>query len=347
MLQQLVKESCLTVHSSASIRGVLVSLFVASFMLLLLFQRQQYMKRVIDSAKAEYTPDFIFPSVVPRSRLMVLDENGRFEMNHSTVVIAGLIRNQAGHMQFIVEQLLQMAAQFLKVDILIVENDSVDNTRDLLLSWAETDKRIHILGCGVNSLECSLNFSVTQGHSIWDRDRIKKMAFLRNIYMDYIRQNFANYQYLLVWDVDLFGYLYIDGVWNTFGHFYEAGKHPLGRPIDGVCVSSYYINWDYGGWTYHDPFAHIEEGQVFLPGVHENHIRSKMRDVLKRGADLWPVQSCFGGFAVYRMESVVNRLYNYTVDLNSTNLCEHVYFNKGLRIFTNPSMIFTIFYNPD
>jgi hypothetical protein len=59
---------------------------------------------------------------------------------------------------------------------------------------------------------------------------------------------------------------------------------------------------------------------------------------LKRGEPLIPMESCFGGLGIYRMDALLSSMY-------VGGDCEHVPLHRGLkaagysRIFLNPSQI--------
>jgi len=107
-------------------------------------------------------------------------------LNNSRVVIAATIRDHEQQIGVVRPSVERVASQFKESAILIVENDSEDNTRGELLQWAEENPSVKVLGCGVNSPSCKMNFEKTQGHDHY-HSRIYKMATIRNKYMDYLR----------------------------------------------------------------------------------------------------------------------------------------------------------------
>lgn len=133
--------------------------------------------------------------------------------------------------------------------VLLVENDSTDNTRQLLLDWAaEAGSRVFILGCGVNAPVCTLNAPATVGHPV-SSARIRKMATLRNLILDFLaaEKTKIEYDYLFVWDCDIIGRLYADGVAHTMGVFHSRAD------VDGMCALGLSW-WPFGlrrsGWLY-------------------------------------------------------------------------------------------------
>ena len=137
-------------------------------------------------------------------------------------MIAGLIRNGSKHTPRIKRQTEHLSSYFQDYHILIVENDSTDDTRRQLLAWHDDNPRVDILGCGVNVDECIMKLPKTIDHES-DRPRIVKMANLRNIYLDNVLENYRSFDYLIVMDLDLVGTCYLDGIASSFG---SLDHHP-------------------------------------------------------------------------------------------------------------------------
>ena len=165
-----------------------------------------------------YLLDKYMASTLP-SEVAVLDQRrvdaGFKAMKEMKVVITGLIRNGAKHISRIRKQTEQLGSHFQDYRILIVENDSTDNTRQQLLAWHDANLRVDVLGCGVNVNECIMKLPKTVDHEA-DRPRIVKMANLRNIYLDHVMNEYSSFDYLIVIDLDLVGTCYIDGIASSF-----------------------------------------------------------------------------------------------------------------------------------
>jgi hypothetical protein len=140
------------------------------------------------------------------------------------------------------------------------ENDSTDNTRQELLAWADKNKNVTILGCGTNAPSCKMSWPKTIGHP-HDFTRIKKMATLRNLYIDYVKENLSDYDWLLVWDMDIIASFYKDGLLNTMNYFSKDEDHN----IDGICAYGVNNDWLLGFQDY-DMFAHKELTPQWLEG---------------------------------------------------------------------------------
>src|SRR5271166_4906960 len=99
------------------------------------------------------------------------------------IVIVGLIRDAGNRIDTLRHNVEMVGDLFDDYRVLVVENDSVDTTRQGLLHWVESNPKVTVLGCGYDVKECHIpsEASKTIKHS-FDRARIEKMVRLRNIY---------------------------------------------------------------------------------------------------------------------------------------------------------------------
>lgn len=264
-------------------------------------------------------------------------------MKNKKVVICGLLRDVSrskNTVQSIKQRVEEVGSLFEEYKVVIVENDSSDNTREELINWADVNPNVFILGCGVNTREkCKLNLPKTDSHNV-DEKRMRKMVKLRNMYLDYIKQNFSGYDYVVMWDLDILGRVYLDGIANSFGYIRQDPT------IQTMCANGVY-RAPMGLSIYYDSFAHQEYNEPkdrTVIGRALNSVRSQLRGLkTKLGDPPRQVDSCFAGFAIYSLSSLIssNVEYSYVEDE-----CEHVTLHKGLtRVFTNPSMIFLVLVN--
>jgi len=286
-----------------------------------------------------YTPDWF--KTINKDSYKFKVKSGRLYAQNQKIVIAGLLRNCREKIPEIMKRAEALGQIFKDYRILIVENDSSDGTRRSLLQWANKNPKVTILGCGHNAQNCLLRLPPTDGHSV-DRTRIEKMAYLRNIYLREIQTRFSDFDYLAVWDMDIIGSVYVDGVWNTMFYFKNNPN------LTAMCAYGIY---QWGPLRlYYDTYATLEEGDNF-------HIQNKFIHDLKKGIGMQfqrgdppvSVLSCFSGFTIYRLSGVLHSKYGTTPqDDPSGNLeCEHVYLHRQLpgEIKMNPSMIHLVIFN--
>ena len=261
-------------------------------------------------------------------------ENTGFEhMKKNRVVLCGLIRDKEDRVVDAVTKMVLLGNYFIDYRILIVENDSKDNTRQLLLQYSKNNNKIIILGCGYNEDSCSINSALSTS-KLPDMKRITKMATLRNLYLDYIRKHYMDYDYMMVIDMDIEGSLYIDGVANSFGHM------SLNKDIEAVGANGL-ISYQYG-LRYYDTLAYTDlGGPLEWNSLNYKKYLDSAAITLKpysHGEPMKRVLSCFGGAAIYKIDKIT-RDTNYDYSKNKYS-CEHGYFNRHFQMYLNPSMIY-------
>jgi hypothetical protein len=260
--------------------------------------------------------------------------------SQSKIVICALVRDVARNVENIKTKVYSITKLFEDYRVLIVENDSTDGTRELLLRWSQQDPKIVILGCGVNADKCTLNLPRTINHD-HGVSRINKMVFLRNLYLKEIRMNYADFNYMLVWDLDLVSTLFGDGVMNTIGYMDKN------KDIDGVCAQGIYsLN---GVNLYYDTYAHVDmdENIEYAKGRNESRMRF-IKGMVENGSEPYGVKSCFGGATIYKIPSIVVMGHSYQTGktLDGEVVCEHVGFHHGMNVVCNPSMLHILLHNP-
>lgn len=256
--------------------------------------------------------------------------------NTQTIAICGLVRDGMGRLPKIRRQIENITSKVKDYHILIVENDSVDGTRDYLLDWASTDKRVKVLGCeGINLKECKLKMTKTKNHHS-DLYRIEKMATLRNIYLDELqKEEYFSVERVLVWDMDLDGELDSNGFLQTG---YEISTQPS---IDAICVNGILENFArIKSYAYYDTYAYRKKGDRFGKKVYYD---LKYRRPVNCRTSLQPVRSCFGGLVIYRKDTLLPLRYGTELDMYNEPICEHDYLNRELKnVYVNPKWLYLL-----
>jgi hypothetical protein len=275
-------------------------------------------------------------------------EYGRKHFSQSRVIICGLLRDRQSHIKRLKEQLNIIAQLFADYAIIIVENDSIDDTRGELINWAKEDQHIHIIGCDnqTNSIHpCNLSLAPTQIQFLPETKRIEKMVRLRNIYLDYIDKHFSlnQFDYVIIEDLDLTSYTYIDGLFSTAFYLNDD------LTIDAICSNGMYYNRVFGNRisyeTYFDPYAHKDEYNQGWSMAY-NDIWSSFFRKYSCDNTLIHVQSCFSGRTIYRYKSIKGKQYRTYLDHNNQAVCEHVGLHETLnKMYLNSEMIFYVVEN--
>ncbi len=291
-----------------------------------------YFYRDLDKYMGFYSNDDVYPTHNKCDYNSTV-QRGLKHMKEQNVVICGLVRDVQPQMNDIIKKVEHIGSKFKSYKVLIVENDSNDKTREALLKWKELNNDVIILGCGINSKKCELRLPMYELYSSKPA-RIKKMAYLRNLYLDLVKKYFRTYDYMLAIDLDIVGSFYTDGIANSFDHLKDNPK------IDALCANGIDIYLE----KYYDPFAFIEDGKDIEYSsqkeklAHDKYIMNKIK--FGKCDPLYKVSSCFGGLAVYRIGSILGQSYDYPK--NGKLGCEHNYFHKDLNMYLNPSMIYSV-----
>jgi len=229
--------------------------------------------------------------------------------------VVGLARNIENEIVFSLDRIdaLRQATDLYWV---IYTNDNDDKTREILqnrrtkkdvLIYEELKKKFH------GSVAC--------------KNRYADMAYYRNKYLDHIDGT----DYTIVIDLDTDGFSY-DGLAQSI-FFMET------QDID--CIGSNSLLYrqleEKIQRLYYDTLAFRRTNRqwgVPHPGEEINLMN------LNRGEKLLKVQSCFGGLAIYKTESI--KRYKYKDDD-----CDHVTINRYLsNVYVNPSQIVLFGDNP-
>ncbi len=266
-------------------------------------------------------PEYAFPVSQEHAALYAERvECGRQRMRSSRVVIAGIVRNAIDVLPLTIDRIERLAKLFADYRVVVYENDSVDGTQELLTAWAagvpQVTVRSEVLGSPVSpSIRCEL--------------RGDRMAAYRNCYHRLIASRFADFDHVIVLDLDLPGGWSNDGISNTFGcdNWDFVGSN--GRILQ-------WARWRLNAWLHFDAWAFRRFGSFDPMGTRE------VNDYIwRRGEPLVPVYSCFGGLGIYRMPAFLAGRYD-------GGDCEHVTMHRSMReagfdrIFLNPSQL--VFY---
>ena len=323
----------------------LVFLFIVFIISIALCVRM--IKESCGSFNSLYTPDCVLPkkvSFTPKDQ-----KDGKAYMKDSSVVFCGLARDSSNRLSSSISMIKKLLHMFKRYKVVIVENDSSDDTRETLLNWAKEDPNVIILGCGgINEPKCTLNLVKTADHEITS-SRIQKMAKIRNIYLEFIKQHLNDYDYMMVYDFDIVGNIYIDGLRDTFNVFRTR------QDIHGLTANGIRAEWTKN--FYYDPFAIFSKESPSCFDTEKNKrkdekiilsqklIPSMFSDRFSFEPDfgLISVKSAFAGLGIYRIDKILQHDASYNLTCDKIT-CEHTAFSESLgNIYINPKMILYVF----
>lgn len=201
------------------------------------------------------------------------------------ILICGVGRNIEEAVPNLIESVNRLGSKFLDYRAIIYENNSTDGTKDLLKKWADGDPHVIYISEQLSAKTLSGESSMKMTH------RIEKIARARNIVMDIAMQkNFDDYKYVLWADLDH------RKPWDV-GPIVETILHPQ-EDWDAVLA--------YGAY---DLFAMRSPkwpiGFELLGDFYWKNLDTFRNGfVLDRDGPWEKVYSAFGGFGIYKRESI-------------------------------------------
>lgn len=224
----------------------------------------------------------------------------------------GVVRDAQPALERNLMCLEHMRGFFNSSSVFLFENDSKDNSKEILDNYAKTH---------YNTIFSSekLNTNKLSDQSL---ERRVNMAYVRNKYLEYAKKKYKsnyNLDLIIILDLDIIGGYSYTGLLNSLSYF-----------NNNICIGSnsiYYQNYQrlyYDTWAYKDSYNKIEQEKNLM--------------IFHRGEKPFQVDSCFGGLILYPA-SILEHDIKY--DIWS---CDHVTLNKQLKdldykVLLNPSQI--------
>lgn len=250
------------------------------------------------------------PQSVPPHRAALV-ELGRQRAAHSRLLICGLacnIEEMVPSTRAIAESI---GALFADYRVVIFENNSRDGTRAALERWRSEQPRLVLLeGDSDHALASLYAFGPRSAN------RMQRMAAYRNRYLDWAAQHAADWDLMLVMDLDLEGAIALDGLCHSLAHEWDAcaanGRNPmpgtlglLTHAYDGFFLPADDVSSSDSRWS-----------------VFSNWLR--MNNLMNQSDELLPVRSAFNGAALYKLPSLLSSRY-------AGERCEHTALHDAMR----------------
>ncbi|MDR0613708.1 MAG: hypothetical protein LBG45_09605 [Dysgonamonadaceae bacterium] len=267
-------------------------------------------------------------------------ENSNGCISESAIIICGIVRNCGKNLKRNIRTIDKICNLARDYHVVMFENDSTDNTKQILTDWADNRKNIHISLNDFNTVTIpdKRNILINPFFSVY---RIEKMASYRNFYLDYIEREKLPGDYVIIVDLDVHK-ICLEGIVAAFS--LNCGWDALTSNGISHAPSSLFRK------RYYDSYALIECGQENIPQT-ESTIRAAQYRwaFLKPDMPLIRVASAFGGLAIYRREAIAGCRYGVLMndDEKVESRTEHFFFHQQMKergydkIFINPAMRIT------
>ena len=245
-------------------------------------------------------------------------------------IFAGCVRNCERWLPKVLTNIEKYSSYFLKSHFIFIENDSTDNTKEILEKWYKNRNCSSINMDGLKNIP----------------KRGLRLEAARNTYLKIIKDSnsLKKYDYLIVMDLDDASIFEIEkkNILKSI-EFLNSDKS-----IAGVFSNQRGMYYDM--WTLrHKTICPVDVWEEIL----DYKIKNKVTDEIayectlkKRKFNLdennspLEVDSAFGGFGIYKMDYVLKNQKPYIgsktkkIDKNHTikwQVCEHVQFNMGIK----------------
>jgi len=265
----------------------------------------------------------------------------------SSILVAGTVCNVEKRLERDLAKVIQSLKRFERVFVYLVESDSSDGTVDLLKQIKKNTNNFEYISLGTLA-------------EIYP-NRIQRLRFCRNEYIPYIREfiEFQEIDYICIAD--------LDGMNSKITS--KAVDSCFDNSLDwDACFSNqlhgysdlYALRCD--DWVSGDIFKELDESQSQLDSkfktkywFKQNPINFLIRDCLRRKiiyqrmyrisakAKWIPVNSAFGGFAIYKSNLFLSTDYGNPLDASLLG-SEHVELHRQMlakksKMYINPSLI--------
>ena len=260
---------------------------------------------------------------------------GKNIASKSKIVICSLARNISDIFTKTKSRLEYIGSQFEEYKIVMFENDSFDNSRELIGDWTHTNNNVILLECcDLGNCYCELKNKTGYEYGTFSKERLSKMALYRQQYLNFVNKYFKHFDYMLVMDFDL------DGCINVNGLFDSIAKEDWGAIFCNGRVS---LPSTFGLKTipYDSMAVLFMEDNYNIKSYGFVEILNKSLKMEYSGYDshFYQVKSAFNGYGLYKVKSLEGCSY---ISNNNTNMnaCEHINLakclhNKDEKIFIN------------
>lgn len=192
---------------------------------------------------------------------------------NKNVVIAALARDCEDSLINNIPLIDHLRSKFSWSQVVVVENDSKDNTKEILFNWEKKSEGVKIISqdFGIKTIPDQTVAMASPTTSFY---RIEKMSFYRNMYLDYIDTLGHDIDYLIVIDIDVKTFS-VDELVNSID---QANNNWGGIFSNGVTISSYL---GFKSKIYYDVFAVYEYPQKDFFHIPMSHWKEHLEQLIK------------------------------------------------------------------
>lgn len=253
-----------------------------------------------------------------------------------TVIICSMVRDCAAELKHNIPFMEAVAAGFKDSLTVVFENNSRDNTKQVLRDWSASNPKVIV---SINDFDESQyrNIPVPQLYlQFFSKSRISKYTDYRNMLLDLVWSTGFESDYLIMVDMDV-AKIDVPGVLSTFESTLDW---------DAVTANGYSRSISLRR-RYHDTYALCELGQENHPQDWETIMSNRIKYAhLRKGMPFVPVFSAYGGLAIFKTQAIKGLRYK-VIDNNNGGVqvrCEHFSLFSQMadrghdKVYINPGM---------
>lgn len=253
-------------------------------------------------------------------------------MINKNIIIAALARDCEDSLRINIPLIENLRAQFSWSQVVVVENDSIDGTKDLLNNWKINYNNVDIISNDYGTKTIPDKSDLVK-NPMTSHQRIEKMVFYRNLYLDYIKQVKHAIDLVIIIDIDVLK-ISLTGLLNVINTF----DNKTGAVFsNGISVMQTSVGLSE---IYYDVFA-VQEYPLNEFSYSTESLNRTFKSINKnvKKSSLYRVISAFGGVGIYNYNAIKDL--RYKTVLNPLNrqeaICEHIPFNQEIikRGFSN------------
>jgi hypothetical protein len=261
---------------------------------------------------------------------LINDPSPEQKMKSSSIIIGGTCRDVGGYINSIIESIDKCGYKFAKYHVIIYENDSSDDTREKLIKLKKN------------------NYTYIFDDGLTDKikSRTKRLEYGRNIVINQLRYmcKKESWDYFLNLDMDNVN---AKGTFvNTIEKCFDPSVNNSWAVQTANQVVGYYDRWalripkffNYDCWLKIKKHGRNDQNvkKYVYPDVDFSYNSNGL---------LIPVNSAFGGTALYKIKSIPSYCKYNGTHLTGEEKCEHVDFHKCIRGSGGKIYINTLFLN--
>lgn len=242
-------------------------------------------------------------------------KKGYLRAAQSKIAICCLVRNNAKIVNKSKIRLEHIGKYFKDYKIIMFENDSDDNTRELLKEWRKENSNVILLDCcDDGNCDCKLKHMTGYSFGYNSSQRLSRMARFRENYLNYVKKSLNDYDYMLVVDFDLNGNADINGLFDSiakddWGAIFCNGRTSMPGSFGAMTIP-------YDSLAYLDENSGYENVQVSLSSLSYNTLSMIY---MTATTHFGRVKSAFNGYGLYKIKILNDCSY-----IGNDSLCEHI-----------------------